>query len=174
MNRSEMKKCIESLTADEAARVLNDLLDNTPDLIKKAYDTAMKIAGDVNADAIMDEVFNALNALDDISSYCGSTRYGYVEPSEAAWKMFGEVVNPFIDEMKKAQERALPAAAKAHCIGIIKGLWKFEEDATTDFAGWAEDAPSEYVDAVVKEWKKGKPGKKDIVEVMSIAKGDRP
>ena len=173
MNRSEMKKCIKSLDADEAARVLNDLLDNNPDLMKKAYDTVMKIAGDVNADVIMDEVFNTLNGLDDISSRCGRTRYGYVEPSEAAWEMFGEAVNPFIDEMKKAQKRALPAAAKAHCIGIIRGLWKFEEEATTDFADWVEDAPGEYVDAVVKEWKKGKPCKKDIAEVMSIAKGDR-
>jgi hypothetical protein len=173
LNRAEMKKCIKSLNADEAARVLNDLLDNNPDLMKKAYDTAMKIARDVNADVIMDDVFNTLNGLDDISSYCGSTRYGYVEPSEAAWKVFYETLNPFIDEMKKAQKLALPAAAKAHCIGIIRGLWKFEEEATTDFAGWAEDAPEEYVDAVVKEWKKGKPGKKDIAEVMSIAKEDR-
>ena len=151
MNHSEMKKCIESLTADEAARVLDDLLDNNPDLIKKAYDAAMKMAGDVNADAIMDDVFDKLNELDDISSRCGRTRYGYVEPGEAAWEMFGEAVNPFIDEMKKAQKHGLPAAAKAHCIGIIKGLWKYEEEATTDFADWVEDAPGEYVDAVVKD-----------------------
>ncbi len=83
------------------------------------------------------------------------------------------MMNPFIDEMKKAQKRALPAAAKAHCIGIIRGLWKFEKEAITDFAEWVEDAPCEYVDAAVKEWKKSKPGKKDIAEVMSIAKGDR-
>jgi hypothetical protein len=170
-----MKKCIKSLNADEAARVLNDLLDNNPDLMKKAYDTAMKAAGEVNAEAIMNKVFTSLNRLDgdDLSSRCGRARHGYVEPGEAAWQIFGEALDPFINEMKKNGKRGLPAAAKAYCIGIIKGLWKFEEESSSDFAGWVEDAPGEYVDTVVKEWKKGNPGNGDIAEVMSIVEGDR-
>jgi len=74
--------------------------------------------------------------------------------------------------MKKNQKRSLPTAAKAYCIGIIRGLWMYEEDSTSDFAGLVEDAPSEYVDTVIDEWKKGNPPSEDIAELMSIAKRD--
>jgi hypothetical protein len=170
LNRSEMKKFIQSLSASEAACVLSDMLDNDPGLMKKAYDAAMKVAGNVDADAIMDRVFSSLNRLDvdELNNRSGRTRYGYVDPCDAAWEMFEEALDPFISEMKKNQQRALPAAAKAHCIGIVKGLWRFEQESYTDFSGWVEDAPGEFIDTVVEEWKKGNPGNEDIAEVMSI------
>jgi hypothetical protein len=88
------------------------------------------------------------------------------------WPVIGEeALQPFIDEMKKNQQRALPAVAKAYCIGIIKGLWAYEEESCSDFKDWVTDAPGEYVDTVVEEWKKGNPNDKDIAEVMSIVKG---
>ena len=71
------------------------------------------------------------------------------------------------------QKHTLPAAAKAYCIGIIRGLWMYEEDSTSDFADWVEDAPDQYVETVIDEWKKGNPSSEDIAEVMSIAKRDR-
>ena len=75
--------------------------------------------------------------------------------------------------MKMNQKRTLPAAAKAYCIGIIRGLLKYEKDSTSDFADWVEDAPDQYVETVIKEWKKGNPPREDIADVMRIAKGDR-
>jgi hypothetical protein len=174
LRRSEMKKFIQSLNVDESVRVLRELLDSDPALMKKAYETAMRIVGAVDVDMIMDRVFNRLDMLDldDLNSRAGRTRYGYVEPSDAAWELFEEALDPFIDEMKKNQKRALPATAKAHCIGIIRGLWRYDEESISDFAGWVEDAPGEYVDTVIEEWKKGNPANEDIDEVMSIAWGD--
>ena len=170
-----MKKFIQSLSADEAAFVLKDLLDNDPALIKKAYEAAITVAGDVDADAIMEEVFISLNMLelDDLNGRAGKTRYGYVEPSEAAWQLFEEALAPYIEEMKKNQKRALPAAAKAYCLGIIKGLWMYKEESTSDLSEWLEDAPGDYVDTVVEEWKKGNPSDEDIADVMNIARSDR-
>ena len=175
MNRPGMKKFIQSLSADEAALVFKDMLDNDPSLMKKAYESAIKVICDVDADEVMNNVYNTLDRLDmdDLSGRAGKTRYGYVEPTEAAWELFKEALDPFIDEMKKNQKCALPAAAKAYCIGIIRGLWMYKEDSTSDFADWLEDAPDQCVDTVIDEWKKGNPPKKDITEVMSIAKGDR-
>ena len=173
MNRSEMKKFIQSLSADEAARVLRDMPDNDAALLKTAYETAIKVAGSADAAAIMNMVFNKLDDLDmdDLSGRAGRTRYGYTEPSEAAWQLFEETLDPFIDEMKKNQKRGLTAAAKAYCIGIIKGLLEYDKGSSSDLADWLEDAPGEYVDTVVDEWKKGKPTSEDIAEVMSVARG---
>jgi hypothetical protein len=114
LDRPGMKKFIESLSAYEAARVLEDLLGNDPGLVKKAYEAAIKVAGDVDADAIMNKVFNRLDRLDtdDLNGCAGKTRYGYIEPSEAAWELFEETLAPLINEMKKNQKHALPTAAK--------------------------------------------------------------
>ena len=119
MNHQGMKKFIQSLSADEAALVLKDMLGNDPSLIKKAYESAIKVACNVDADAVMNNVYNTLDTLDmdDLSGRAGKTRYGYVEPAEAALELFEEALNPFIDEMKMNQKRALPAVAKAYCIG---------------------------------------------------------
>jgi len=73
--------------------------------------------------------------------------------------------------MKKNQQRALPAAAKAYCIGIIKGLMRYEEESRSDFSEWVTDAPGEYIYTVVGEWKKGNPSNEYISEVMGIAEG---
>jgi len=106
-----------------------------------------------------------------MSGRSGRTQYGYVDPGDAAWEMFEEALNPFIDEMKKNQKRALPAVAKAYCIGIIKGLWRFDEESISDFKDWVTDAPGEYVDTVFDEWKKGDPSDEDIAEVMGFVEG---
>ena len=173
LNRSEMKRFIQSLNTDEASQVLKTLLDNNPDLTKNIYGIAMKVTGDVNADEIMDEVYYALDSLhvDDLSSRSGRTRHGYVEPCDAAWEMFEEAITPFINEMKKNQQRSLPALAKTYCIGIIKGLLMYEQESCSDLKDWVTDAPGEHVDTVVEEWKKGNPGNEDIAEVMSVMKG---
>ena len=55
-----MKKFIQSLSADEAARVLRDMLDNDAALLKTAYETAIKVAGNVDAAAIMNMVFQQI------------------------------------------------------------------------------------------------------------------
>jgi hypothetical protein len=169
-----MNKFIQNLSADEAVGVLNDLLSNDPGLLKKAYEAAVKVAADVDSDLIMQRVFSRLNMLDldNLNGRAGRTRYGYVEPIEAAWKLFEEALDPFVDEMRKNQERGLSDAAKAYCIGIVKGLWQYDRESSSDFSEWVEDAPGEYVHTVIDEWKKGNPSSEAIAEVLSIARGD--
>ena len=176
MNSSEMKKFIESLNEHETSQVLKALLDSNPNLTKKIYDIAIKVVGDVDADEIMDEVYYALDGLDVdvLYSRSGKTRYGYVEPCDAAWEMFEEAITPFIDEMKKNQQRSLPEMAKTYCIGIIKGLWEFEKESNSDFKDWATDASGQFVDNVFEAWKKGKPSDEDIADVMSIIESEEP
>jgi hypothetical protein len=172
LSRSEMKKFVQGLNTDEAARILRALLDEAPDLTKKIYDTALKLVSGVDPDSIKEDVCYELDILDldELSSRSGRTRYGYVDPHDAVWEMFEEALDPFIDEMKKNQQRKLPAVAKIHCIGIIKGLWSYEKESVSDFKDWVPDAPGEYIQHVIDEWKKGNPSDEDIAEVMEFVK----
>jgi len=170
-----MMRLIQSLNVDEAARVLKGLLDEDPSLTKKTYDIAVRVASKIDSETVKNQVFSALDRLDmdDLNGRAGRTRYGYVEPGEAAWELFEEALDPFIEEMKNNQRRALPAVAKAYCIGIIKGLLSYRESSSSDISDWLDDAPGEYIDTVIEEWKKGNPNDDDIAEVMNTAEGDQ-
>ena len=161
------------MSADEAAHTLKLLLDENPDLMKRIYDCAVKVTATVDADDIADDVFNSLDILDydDLNGRAGRTRHGYVAPDQAAWDLFEEALAPFVNEMAKNHKRALPAVAKIYCIGIIKGLQRYEESSVSDLSDWLQDAPGEYIDAVVDDWKKGNPSDEDVAEVLNVVKG---
>ena len=133
----------------------------------------MKATAAVDPESIADDVFRSLDSLDydDLNGRAGRTRHGYVEPDQAAWDLFEEALTPFIDEMAKNHKRALPAVAKAYCIGIIKGLQMYDNGSSSDLSDWLQDAPGEYIDTVIDEWKKGNPSGEDVAEVLSIVKG---
>ena len=173
MNRSEMKRFVQRLSADEASHTLNLLLDENPDLMKRIYDCAAKVAATVDADDIADDIFSRLDNLDydDLNGRAGRTQHGYVSPDQAAWDLFEEALTPFINEMAKNHKRALPAVAKTYCIGLVKGLQRYEKSSFSDLSDWLQDAPDEYIDTVVDEWKKGNPSDEDAAEVLNIVKG---
>ena len=173
LKRSEMIKFVQSLSAGEASQTLRVLLDENPDLMKKTYDCAVKVTSTVDAEDIANDVLSSLDDLDydDLNGRAGRTRHGYIEPDQAAWDLFEEALNPFIDEIVKNQKRALPAVAKAYCIGIIKGLQMYEKGSCSELSDWLQDAPGEYIDTVVDEWKKGSPSSEDIADVMRFVKG---
>lgn len=162
---------IKTLNSDESASILRQLIECQPNLVNAIYDIAVKTACDIDSDGIMDDVFYELNALDvdDLFSRSGKTRYGYKEPSEEAWEMFEEALQPHIDDMNKGHKRGLVAVSKVHCIGIIKGLVKYENESYSEFKDWAVDAPFEYIDRIIDEWKKANPDESDIAEVILIA-----
>lgn len=174
-NKKNKNKLIQSLNPDDAFSVLMLLLKENPDLEEKIYQIAMKVLCNVDSDDIMLDVYHELDRLDIEELYrrSGKSRYGYVEPSDESWVMIEEVLEPFIDEMKKYQKRAMSIVAKKYCIGIINGIRKFESESHSEFLDWAVDAPGENIERVIDEWKKGQPDEEDIVEVLQIMQNDK-
>ena len=168
--RMTKEALIKSLDTDKASNVLWALLNENPALEDTVYKIAMQVLCDVNSDGIMNDVYYGLNSIDvdALSARSGRTRYGYTDPADASWEMFEEELEPFIDEMIKYQKRGMPSVAKEYCIGIIKGLRKYEKESTSDFSDWVPDAPGEFIESVYEEWKKGQPSEDDIVEVIEI------
>jgi len=58
--------------------------------------------------------------------------------------------------------------AKNYCIGIIKGILKFDEESDSEFSEWAVDIPSEYLSTVVDEWKKDNPNADELKEIEGL------
>jgi len=69
--------------------------------------------------------------VEEVWDRSGRTRNGYVEPTEMAFPMFEDALDPFIEEMKKYQKLSMFAEAKNYCIGILKGISRFENGTRT-------------------------------------------
>ena len=173
LKESEMMDYIRSLNDSDAAGILMRILNGRPDLVEEAYDAAMGMIDTVDADDVMNRVYGDLNILDydDLNGRAGRTRYGYVDPVDAAWEMFEEQVEPYTEEMSRYQEHSLPDLAKIYCIGIIKGLMRYERESTSEIKDWMPDAPGDFISRVFKEWMKGKPSEEDAADVKKIMDG---
>ena len=81
--------------------------------------------------------------LDDLNSRAGRHRWGHVEPTEAAWELLEEAVDPFLKEMKRHIDLGFEATATATCAGIVFGLYRCRGKNSDQVLGWAEDFPAE-------------------------------
>ena len=170
MDHINKKDFIESLDSMESKQVLSWFYNKFPELENEIYDIALKVVSQVDEDSIMAGVFQELDMIDvdDLYDGSGSTRYGYVDPTDLSWEMFGDVLQPFLNEMEKSQKRNLPIEAKAYCCGIIKGLQKYSKESNSEFSDWAPDAPEEFIHTALEEFKKGNPRKEDIAQVSKL------
>ena len=55
---------------------------------------------------------------------------------------------------KQRQDTPCFSAAKNYCMGILKGLHRFDKESTSQFKDWVEDAPDEFFERILNDWKK--------------------
>ncbi|MCX9012799.1 MAG: hypothetical protein OIN66_16985 [Candidatus Methanoperedens sp.] len=60
--------------------------------------------------------------------------------------------------------------AKIHCMEILKGLYKFEKEAATEFQDWAVDDPHDSFRHILEEWGKRNKDPKDVEEMDEFIK----
>ena len=106
--------------------------------------------------------------VEEVWDRAGPKRHGYVDPSEAADAMVEEVVEPFLQELRKYQKLGMSAHANQMCMGLLLRLYQFESESKSKFKDWAGDAPAAFADAVVDAWKEGSPGRADVRRVREF------
>ena len=161
---------LDLIKPDEALRILRRLAHQSDEVREKIKQIAIEIISVVDPESISDDVYYELYRIDveELWDRSGKTRHGYVDPVDEACEMFEEVLNPFIDEMKRYQRMELNELAKKYCIGIIMGISKYSEESISAFSEWAVDVPSEYLNTVVDEWKKSNPGADEVKEIEGL------
>ncbi len=143
--RTRKARALDRLRPDEATNVLRSLLEQHPELNVEAEDLACAAVNDVDVEAIADDVEQEVLALDidDLGARAGCKSWGYVEPTEAAWEMLDEAIDPFLNEMSRQIELGFQASAVATCQGIVLGLYRCRGKSSDQILGWAEDFPAE-------------------------------
>lgn len=158
---------LDRLTPGEAAIVLRRLLAAHPDFVDEAEQIARSLLGEVSFESVADEVEHAVRSLDldDLNSRAGSHAWGYTEPSEAAWELLGEAVDPFLDDMQRQMELGLEAEALEICKGVVLGLYRLHKERSGNAVlDWAPDFPAETAAHVVDTWRTGGDTRKRVAQ----------
>jgi len=145
---------LERLEAAEAEGVLHRLLAAHPALRAEAETIARSQMGMVNFEVVADEVDDAVRSLDidDLNRRAGRHEWGYVEPTEAAWEVLEESMQPFIADIKRRIDLGLEADALEICKGVVLGLHRIEQAKAGGLLEWAPDFPAEAAGDAIETW----------------------
>lgn len=171
---NKTRDIFDEISAGDALAILRLLAKEDPKIANRIEQIAIEYLSGVDIDDIASEVYFDLDSIEveEVWDRSGRTRNGYVEPTEMACQMFEEALEPFVEEMKKYQRLSMFVGAKNYCIGILKGICKFENESTSEYKDWAVDAPKEYFEWLVDEWKEGQKGITDE-ELREVRKAAR-
>lgn len=161
---------IDNLTLGDALAILQKLAASDEQLAERIVEMAMTQLSRVDPEEIAAVVYDALDALEveEVWDRSGATRHGYIDPAEAADQMMNEVVDPYLEEMKKYHKLGMPAQANQMCMGLLMGLYQFERDSTNEFKDWAPDVAGSLAWVVVDAWKEGSPKRADVKAVKAF------
>lgn len=153
---------LERLDAEEARDVLRLLLAAHPDLGAEAETIARVRLEGVRFEMTADEVLEAVrgHGLGDLNGRAGRHEWGYVEPTEAAWEILEETVEPFVADMKRRLELGLEADALEICKGVVLGLYRVENAKGGDLLRYAPDFPADAAGDAIATWRRGRGTKK--------------
>lgn len=166
---------IDKINGQEALRIVK-ILAKDKDLAKKIEKLAKKLAIEelkkVDVDEIAFDIYFSLDSLqaEDVWHNSGSTPDGYIDPYEYAMEIFDEELEPYLNDLKKYEELSMNNEAKKCLMGILKGLYKFEKESTSNYKDEVVDVPKETFEYILNEWKKRCKNKDDIKEVELFVK----
>ncbi len=124
---------LDALQPQEALLTVRRLVSAHPELLAEVEAIARSVLGDVSFESIADDVEDAVRqlTLDDLNGREGKHSWGYVEPTEAAWELLEEAVEPYVEDMKRKWTAGLESEALAICQGIVLGLYRLREPAAS-------------------------------------------
>lgn len=149
---------LDRLEPWEAQAVLRRLLAAHPNLGIEAEQISKSLLGEISLEIVADDVADAIRSLslDDLNGRAGRHSWGYVEPSEAAWELLEETVNPFLEDMKRRMGLGLEAETLEVCKGILLGLYSARDEKADTVVGWAPDFLEETAAGTSLTWCAGR------------------
>ncbi|HWF51990.1 MAG TPA: hypothetical protein VG294_15225 [Solirubrobacteraceae bacterium] len=87
----------------EKAEILDALIVRNATLVARAGREGRRLLARVDVGDVAAAVADALVGLDqeELSQHAGRTRYGYVEPTEAAWMLLEAALQPWLDDIAR-------------------------------------------------------------------------
>jgi hypothetical protein len=177
----ELDQILARLSVEQSRAVLRALAQdpNLAPLILQTARTHLEAQAPHSpdeAEAMAEDVLQALEQLtaEEVWDRAGRKRTGYVTTSEAADKLMGEALQPFLEDLMRCNALGLADEALYICLGILSGLYRFEFESDSEFKDWARDLPGAYCRVVLGEWMKGGPPKTAVRKLRGLIKDSLP
>lgn len=161
---------IDQLPLKDALGILKDLADSDPKLAARIAEMALARLSQVDVEDVAGFLLAELESLqvEEVWDRADATRYGFIEPSDAAGEMLDEVINPFLEELARYQKLGLYVQTNRMCMGLLEGLHAFEYESTSEFKAWAYAPATVLAEAAVDAWKAGSPRPADVAAVKAF------
>ena len=176
-NRQSTKKDIlATITPSEAFAILKSLAKEDKNIRKRIEQLAIEYLEDVEIEDIADQVYSDLDFIEveELWDRSGSTRDGYVEVNEESWVMFEEALEPYTNKLRRYNDLSMAIQAKLYCMGILKGVYLFEKESTSEYKDWAVDAPKEIFCRILGDWKDACRNPEDLDEMAHFIERECP
>lgn len=154
--KPDNQNIVDSMTGEDALRILRNLCASDPAVRKCLLAEAERVLADVDVDEVAESVLFDLDAIsvEDLWDRSGASRHGYSSPDEMAAQMFEEALHPHEEEIKKYQKLSMSDQCMHYVMGTLKGIYRFEKEAESEFKDWATDVPAETFGFLLDEWRK--------------------
>ena len=164
------------ISPSEALEILKQIAKTDKKLKKRIVELAEGLFRDVDIEAVCDDVFYALDGIDvhELWDRAGPRTDGYTSPEDMAVEMFEEELEPFLQELYRFSDLKMHQEAKLYCMGILKGIYQYEEDSGSEFKAWCTDVPGESFGYVLNEWEKRNSNNKDKKEMKDFISKECP
>jgi hypothetical protein len=161
---------IDHLSPTDALSILRTLADSDEQLARRIAEIATAHLSEVDPEGVAFVLYDELSFLEveEVWDRAGPKRHGYVDPGEAADEMVEEIIEPYLEEIKKYQELGMKPEANKMCMGLLLGLYRFDHESTSEFKDWTPDAPSNFAWTVIDAWKAGAPSRADVKAVKAF------
>lgn len=160
----KVEHIIQNLSPSDALAILNILVKEDEQVASRIAEIASMYLAEVDLEDVAFSIQDEMNFLEveEVWDRAGNTRHGYVDVADAVDQIIGEILEPYLQELKKYHQLEMSREAMLMCKGLLKGLYLFERESTSEFKDWAADAPIVFAEEVVMEWKSGHPSSDDI------------
>jgi len=100
--KASIDKLLNLITPEDAKMILKKLILEDPRIAMQVKRIADEMLKGIDIDDVAEEIFYSLNSIEieEIWDRSGSTRHGYVEPSDKAWNVFGETLEPYQSKLR--------------------------------------------------------------------------
>lgn len=145
---------------------MRKLAKNDTRLKKQIEEQAEQLLRQVDIEEICEVAYSDLDMLnvEDLWDRFGAHRDGYTSPEEMAVEMMEGGLETHHDEVAKYFELDMPKESKLYCIGVLKGIYKYEQESKSEFKGWAVDVAMECYGFLLDEWRRKSKSKDDLLK----------
>lgn len=150
-----MTDLLNEITPEDALSIIQEL-SGDPVLRKRILEVAHRLLKNIDVDEIAADVFTAIDDIDvqDLWDRAGPGRHGYISTEEMAVEMVDEELEVYTNKVNQYLKSGMFEEATLYCKGVLKGLYTYKFESSSEFKDWAPDIPVECFGYVLSEWKK--------------------